>query len=117
MPTSRLPQKLAEIGFTGLNVRTQVSRLSVSQQQMVEIAKAAVTKPRIWILDEPSAVLSQEELKRLFELIQQLKEESALILYISHRLEEVFQVADRITVLKDGELIGTVSPLKLTRTS
>lgn len=103
-------QKLAEIGFSGLNVRTQVSRLSVSQQQMVEIAKAAVTKPRIWILDEPSAVLSQEELKHLFELIQQLKQESALILYISHRLEEVFQVADRITVLKDGELIGTVKP-------
>lgn len=103
-------EKLAEIGFTGLNVRTQVSRLSVSQQQMVEIAKAAVTRPRIWILDEPSAVLSQEELNRLFEVIQKLKRESALILYISHRLEEVYQVADRITVLKDGELIGTVSP-------
>jgi ribose transport system ATP-binding protein len=103
-------QKLAEIGFTGLNVRTQVARLSVSQQQMVEIAKAAVTRPRIWILDEPSAVLSQEELNRLFEVIQKLKQESALILYISHRLDEVYQVADRITVLKDGELIGTVSP-------
>jgi len=101
-------EKLALIGFTGLDVRTQVSSLSVSQQQMVEIAKAAVTKPRIWILDEPSAVLSQEELKRLFELIQRLKAESALILYISHRLDEVFKVADRITVLKDGELIGTV---------
>jgi len=103
-------EKLAEIGFTGLDVRTQVARLSVSQQQMVEIAKAAVTRPRIWILDEPSAVLSQEELNRLFEVIQKLKQESALILYISHRLEEVYQVADRITVLKDGELIGTVSP-------
>jgi ABC-type sugar transport system ATPase subunit len=103
-------EKLAEIGFTGLNVRTQVSRLTVSQQQMVEIAKAAVTRPRIWILDEPSAVLSQEELNRLFEVIQKLKQESTLILYISHRLEEVYQVADRITVLKDGELIGTVSP-------
>jgi ribose transport system ATP-binding protein len=101
-------EKLAEIGFTGLDVRMQVSNLSVSHQQMVEIAKAAVTKPRIWILDEPSAVLSQEELKRLFELIQRLKAESALILYISHRLDEVFEVADRITVLKDGELIGTM---------
>jgi ribose transport system ATP-binding protein len=123
MPTGRLKwlvdwkeahqqaeKKLAEIGFTGLNVRTQVAHLSVSQQQMVEIAKAAVTQPRIWILDEPSAVLSQEELNRLFDLIQQLKNESTLILYISHRLEEVFQVADRITVLKDGELIGTVIP-------
>ncbi len=101
-------EKLAEIGFTGLDVRAQVSSLNVSHQQMVEIAKAAVTKPRIWILDEPSAVLSQEELKRLFELIQRLKAESALILYISHRLDEVFKVADRITVLKDGELIGTM---------
>jgi ribose transport system ATP-binding protein len=101
-------EKLAEIGFTGLDVRAQVSSLSVSHQQMVEIAKAAVTKPRIWILDEPSAVLSQEELKRLFELIQRLRAESALILYISHRLDEVFKVADRITVLKDGELIGTM---------
>jgi len=103
-------QKLEEFGFSGLNVRTQVSRLSVSQQQMVEIAKAAITRPRIWILDEPSAVLSQEELKHLFEVIQKLKEDNALILYISHRLEEVFQVADRITVFKDGELIGTVNP-------
>jgi ABC-type sugar transport system ATPase subunit len=102
--------KLAEIGFTGLDVRSQVSRLSVSYQQMVEIAKAAVTKPRIWILDEPSAVLSQEELKRLFDLIQVLKQQSTLILYISHRLDEVFEVADRITVLKDGELMGTVRP-------
>ncbi len=101
-------EKLREIGFSGLDVRALVSNLSVSHQQMVEIAKAAVTKPRIWILDEPSAVLSQEELKRLFELIQRLKAESTLILYISHRLDEVFQVADRITVLKDGELIGTV---------
>jgi ABC-type sugar transport system ATPase subunit len=103
-------KKLAEIGFTGLDVRTPVSRLSVSHQQMVEIAKAAVTRPKIWILDEPSAVLSQEELNRLFELIQKLKQEATLILYISHRLDEVFEVADRITVLKDGELIGTVKP-------
>jgi ABC-type sugar transport system ATPase subunit len=106
----RAEEKLRDIGFTGLDVRTPVSRLSVSHQQMVEIAKAAVTKPKIWILDEPSAVLSQEELKRLFALIQQLKKESTLILYISHRLDEVFEVADRITVLRDGELMGTVRP-------
>lgn len=103
-------EKLAEIGFTGLDVHTLVSHLSVSHQQMVEIAKAAVTKPRVWILDEPSAVLSQEELNRLFGMIQRLKKESALILYISHRLDEVFKVADRITVLKDGEVMGTVRP-------
>jgi ribose transport system ATP-binding protein len=103
-------EKLLDIGFTGLDVRALVSSLSVSHQQMVEIAKAAVTKPRVWILDEPSAVLSQEELNRLFALIQRLKGESSLILYISHRLDEVFKIADRITVLKDGELVGTVCP-------
>jgi ABC-type sugar transport system ATPase subunit len=103
-------EKLAEIGFTGLQVRLPVSSLSVSHQQMVEIAKAAVTQPKIWVLDEPSAVLSQEELTRLFEIIQNLKKAPSLILYISHRLDEVFEIADRITVLKDGELVGTVKP-------
>ncbi len=104
----RAEEILQEIGFTGIDVRTPVSRLSVSHQQMVEIAKAVAESPRILILDEPSAVLSQEELNRLFALIQRLKEESAVILYISHRLDEVFEVADRITVLRDGELVGTV---------
>ncbi len=99
---------LEEIGFYGINVRTPVSRLSVPHQQMVEIAKALLATPRILILDEPSAVLSQEEVTRLFHLIIRLKQQSTLVLYISHRLEEVFEVADRITVLKDGELVGTV---------
>jgi ribose transport system ATP-binding protein len=103
-------QILAEIGFGDLSVRALVSNLSVPQQQVVEIAKAVAKKPRILILDEPSAVLSQKELRHLFSLIHQLKTEGTLIVYISHRLDEVFQVADRITVLKDGEIVGTVSP-------
>ena len=101
---------LDEIGFRDFKVKTLVSRLSVPHQQMVEIAKALVEKPRILILDEPSAVFSHEEIKSLFALIRRLKEQSTLILYISHRLEEVFEVADRITVLKDGQLVGTVRP-------
>lgn len=105
---SRTEEILKEIGFEGINVRTPVSRLSVSHQQMVEIAKAVAEKPRILILDEPSAVLSQQELSSLFKLIRMLKKQSTLILYISHRLDEVFEIADQITVLKDGELIGTV---------
>jgi ABC-type sugar transport system ATPase subunit len=104
----RAEEILEEIGFTGIHVRTPVSQLSVSHQQMVEIAKAVAERPRVLILDEPSAVLSQEELKRLFALVRKLKETSTLILYISHRLNEVFEVTDRITVLKDGELVGTV---------
>ncbi|MCJ7706669.1 MAG: sugar ABC transporter ATP-binding protein, partial [Anaerolineales bacterium] len=94
----------------GIDVRKRVRQLSVSHQQMVEIAKAVAVRPRILILDEPSAVLSQEELDRLFALVRQLRQESTLILYISHRLDEVFEIADRITVLKDGQLIGTVRP-------
>ena len=101
---------LENIGFHGIKVRTPVARLSVPHQQMVEIAKALLATPRILILDEPSAVLSQEEVKRLFDLITRLKQQSTLVLYISHRLDEVFEVADRITVLKDGELVGTVRP-------
>jgi len=101
---------LSSIGFTGINVRQTVSRLRVSHQQMVEIAKALANRRRILILDEPSAVLSQEDLTRLFALMRQLKQEKTLILYISHRLDEVFEIADRITVLKDGQLVGTVKP-------
>ena len=104
----RAQEIIDEIGFTGIDVRTLVSRLSVSHQQMVEIAKAVTGRPRILVLDEPSAVLSQEELNRLFALMRKLKDQSTLILYISHRLDEVFEVADRITVLKDGELVGTL---------
>jgi ABC-type sugar transport system ATPase subunit len=123
MPTGKLPwwidwpkahhqahTVLEDIGFRGLKVRTLVSRLSAPHQQMVEIAKALLGRPRILILDEPSAVLSQEEVNSLFALMSRLKEQSTLILYISHRLDEVFEVADRITVLKDGELVGTVRP-------
>ena len=101
---------LETIGFTGIDVHKLVSQLSVSHQQMVEIAKAVVDHRRVLILDEPSAVLSQEELNRLFNLIRQLKAQGTIILYISHRLDEVFEIADRITVLKDGHLVGTVKP-------
>lgn len=101
---------LDSVGFEGINVRQTVRQLSVSHQQMVEIAKAVANQRRILILDEPSAVLSQEELTRLFALMRQLKRQKTLILYISHRLDEVFEIADRITVLKDGQLVGTVKP-------
>ena len=102
------------LGFAGIDGRSATASLSVSHQQMVEIAKAVGRQPRILILDEPSAALSREELKRLFTLIQRLKRESTLILYISHRLDEVFEIADRITILKDGETVGTVLPAETT---
>ncbi len=111
----RAQEIVDEIGFIDINVRKPVSRLSVSQQQMVEITKAVAVRPRILIMDEPSAVLSQAEMKRLFALIKQIKESPALILYISHRLDEVFEIADRVTVLKDGALVGTVRTKETTK--
>ena len=100
---------LDRIGFVDLDVKLKISDLSASQKQMVEIAKAVSVSPNILIMDEPSAVLSQKELDRLFRVIRQLKSENVLILYISHRLDEIFQIADRVTVLKDGCLVGTVN--------
>jgi ABC-type sugar transport system ATPase subunit len=101
---------LEEIGFAGIDMRKPVSEFSVAGRQMVEIAKAVAEPPRILILDEPSAVLSGTDLERLFGLVRRLAEGGTLVFYISHRLDEVFEIADRITVLKDGELVGTLPP-------
>ena len=101
---------LAAIGFRGIDVRMRVSRLSAAQRQVVEIAKAVAVRPRILIMDEPSAVLAEEDLRTLFALIRRLREEGVLVLYISHRLDELYAIADRVTVLKDGTLVGTVDP-------
>jgi len=90
-----------------LDVRVPVNQLSVAQQQMVEIAKATSRKSRIIAMDEPSATLTDHELENLFTLIKRLKEEGVSIIYISHRLEEIFEIADRVTVFRDGSLVAT----------
>ena len=90
-----------------LNVRTPVNQLSIAQQQMVEVGKATSRNATIIAMDEPSATLTEHELKSLFKLITSLKEQGVSIIYISHRLEEIFQIADRVTVLRDGQLVGT----------
>jgi ribose transport system ATP-binding protein len=82
-----------------------VGQLSVADQQMVEVAKALVNKMKVLILDEPTAVLSGPEVDLLFDRIKKLKAEGAAIIYVSHRLQEVFRIADRVTVLKDGKLV------------
>src|SRR5438105_8365641 len=79
-----------------VNVRTPVNRLSIAQQQMVEIGKATSRASRIIVMDEPSATLTDHELKSLFSLMRQLKAEGVSIVYISHRLEEVFEICDRV---------------------
>jgi ABC-type sugar transport system ATPase subunit len=99
---------LAELGFEDIAIEQRVDRLGVSQRQMVEIAKALHGSPRVVILDEPSAVLSNKELARLFVVLQGFRERGGTVIYVSHRLDEVLQISDRITVLKDGQLVGTV---------
>ncbi len=98
-----------------LEVRQPVSRLSVAQQQMVEIAKAISARAKIIVMDEPSATLTEHELVRLFELIRALRGDGVSIIYISHRLEEIFDIADRVTVLRDGRLIATRRVSEVTR--
>jgi ribose transport system ATP-binding protein len=106
---------LTDIGFSGIDVRQRVARLSAAQRQVVEIAKAVAVKPKILIMDEPSAVLAQEDLTKLFALVRRLRDQDVLIFYISHRLDELYEIADRVTVLKDGTLVATVEPRHTTR--
>ena len=92
-----------------LDLRDRVIDLSVAQQQLVEIAKVLSLHShlRIIIMDEPSAVLAGHELEQLFDVIRTLKQQGITIIYISHRLDEVFEIAERVTVLRDGLVVGT----------
>lgn len=90
-----------------INLDAYVGDLSVADQQIIEIAKALVYEGKIVIMDEPNSALTDKETQALFELIRRLKDQGITIIYISHRLEEVFQICDQITVLRDGNYIGT----------
>jgi ribose transport system ATP-binding protein len=89
--------------------RTPVGRLSIGQQQLVEIARAVTLDSRVLIMDEPTSSLTQRETERLFQVIRDLKRDGVSILYISHRLAEVREVADRVTVLRDGRNAGELA--------
>jgi ABC-type sugar transport system ATPase subunit len=97
---------LAELGIE-LPLDRPASRLSVAQQQLVEIAKALSRRARIIVMDEPTAALTDREIEALFAIIGRLKSSGAGIIYISHRMEELPQIADRITVLRDGSIVET----------
>jgi len=90
-----------------IDVRSLVDRLSPAQRQMVETAKALSRDPDILIMDEPSSSLDRNEREQLFSIMRTLRERGTAIIYISHRLEEIFEIADRVSVLKDGKLMGT----------
>jgi ribose transport system ATP-binding protein len=102
----RAEEVLARLGVT-LPMNVPTGRLSVAEQQLVEIAKALARECRVLIMDEPSAVVGEEDLEKLFEVVRSLKAQGISIIYISHRLVEIFEIADRVTVLKDGSLVGT----------
>lgn len=97
-----------------INPRQIVSRLSVAQKQIVEIAKAVAMESEIIIMDEPTAAISEYEVERLFNIIRSLREKKVTVIYISHRLDEIFEIGDYVTVMRDGKHIGTelVSKIK-----
>ncbi len=95
---------LKSIGST-LNPKANVSTLSVAQQQMVEIARSLSFNSEILIMDEPTASLTDKEIEKLFGIIEELKKKGVAIVYISHRMDEIFKISDRLTVLRDGNWI------------
>ena len=97
---------LARLGVR-LDVDEPARGLTLAEQQTVEIAKAISLKVRVLIMDEPTASLSAHEVRRLFRIVRALRDEGVAILFISHRMEEVFEIADRVTVLRDGRWIST----------
>lgn len=108
----RAMEKEAEKAFAQLNIKinpkTLVGDLTVGYQQMIEIAKAILQDAKVLIMDEPSAPLTSAEVESMFKVCELLKEKGVSIIYISHRLEEIYRLSDRIVVLRDGEYIKTL---------
>jgi inositol transport system ATP-binding protein len=105
-----IDQKAQEIiESLGLNIKaqTKVKNLKIAEKQMVEIAKAISNNAKIIIMDEPTSALSENEVATLFRIIRELKSIGVSIIYISHKMEEIYEIADRITVLRDGKYIAT----------
>ncbi len=105
---NRDAQKLFDRMHLGLAPTTMIGNLTVAKQQMVEIAKALSHKSRVLIMDEPTAALNNAEIDELFGIIRQLKSEGVGIVYISHKMDEIQRIADRVTVLRDGCYVDTV---------
>lgn len=104
---ARSREILAELNIHDLDVRRKVGELNVGNRQRVEIAKALSLNARILIMDEPTAALTEADVERLFGIVRLLRDRGVGIIYISHRLNEVFELADRVTVLRDGQYVDT----------
>jgi ribose transport system ATP-binding protein len=106
---------LKSVGFDNINVDAKVNTLSVAYQQVVEICKALTRNASVLVLDEPTAVMTDKEVKQLFRLLRDLKAKGVSILYVSHRLEEIFEICDMITVMRDGSYVKTVKTTDITQ--
>ena len=102
---------LDELGIRDLKPTDQVKSITVGKQQMVEIAKALSKRASILVLDEPTSALTDKEVADLFRIIRKLKQDGVCMCYISHKMEEIRQIADRVVVLRDGRTIGDVTPI------
>jgi ABC-type sugar transport system ATPase subunit len=102
---------LGELGISDIKPTDQVKHIAVGKQQMVEIAKALSKRARILILDEPTSALSDKEVAELFRVIRGLRQAGVCMCYISHKMEEILQIADRVAVLRDGRTIGEVTAI------
>ncbi len=107
--------QLAKLGFNTIDPGTKVGNLSIAYQQIVEICKCLTRNADVIVFDEPTAVLTFTEIEKLFEIIRRLKAEGVSIIYISHRLDEIFELSDNITVLKDGGYVDTVPASSITK--
>ena len=95
-----------------INPKTKVSELSVGQRQMMEIAKANLNKVNVLILDEPTSALTNNEIDKLFKLIKRLRDKNVSMIYISHRMEEIFSLTDKITIMRDGKSVSVMDTNK-----
>lgn len=107
-------KQLLDMVHLNIDPRTRVSDLTVAKQQMVEIAKALSFNSEVLIMDEPTAALTESEIDELFRIIRQLRDKGVGIVYISHRMEELKQISDRVTVMRDGCYIDTVNTQEVT---
>jgi ABC-type sugar transport system ATPase subunit len=109
-------RRLLEMFGLELDPATPVRLLGIADRQIIEILRAISLEPKLLILDEPTSSLTQAEVKRLFELLERLTREGIAVLYVSHQLQEILRLSDRITVLRDGKYIGTVTRESATET-
>ncbi len=107
----KMAEDAAEL-FRKLNIKIDpkenMGRLTVGRQQMCEIAKAISTEAKVIVFDEPTAALTESEINELFKIIRDLRDKGIGIIYISHRMDEINQITDRVTVMRDGEYVGTL---------